>query len=211
MQTLSADRDSVPLRPWSGMSTREIQGHLEEIYGAEVSPTLISNVTEAVLEEVSRPLEELYPILYLDALMVKIRDNGHIRNKAIHVAVGVNLEGNKEVLGGPVGLTERRRQILAAGAHRITGPRCEGHPHRLRGLAERRFRTDAARGRWSGCGGARDGRLGCSAGNRATEASWTARKGTMPPGTRRKKHSMEGPNVPNRLYLSHHGHNRIGS
>jgi putative transposase len=86
-----------------GMSTREIQGHLEEIYGVEVSPTLISNVTEAVLEEVkawqSRPLEELYPILYLDALMVKIRDNGHIQNKAIYVAIGVNLEGNKEVLG----------------------------------------------------------------------------------------------------------------
>ena len=86
-----------------GMSTREIQGHLQEIYGVEVSPTLISNVTEAVLEEVKawqgRPLEELYPILYLDALMVKIRDNGHIQNKAIYVAIGVNLEGNKEVLG----------------------------------------------------------------------------------------------------------------
>lgn len=86
-----------------GMSTREIQGHLEEIYGIEVSPTLISNVTEAVVEEVkawqSRPLEPLYPILYMDALMVKIRDNGHIANKAIHVAIGVNMEGTKEVLG----------------------------------------------------------------------------------------------------------------
>ncbi len=86
-----------------GMSTREIQGHLEEIYGIEVSPTLISNVTEAVVDEVkawqSRPLEELIPILYLDALYVKIRDNGHVENKAIYVAIGVNLEGNKEVLG----------------------------------------------------------------------------------------------------------------
>jgi putative transposase len=86
-----------------GMSTREIQGHLQEIYGIEVSPALISNVTEAVVEEVkswqSRPLEALYPILYMDALMVKIRDSGHVNNKAIHVAIGVNLEGAKEVLG----------------------------------------------------------------------------------------------------------------
>ena len=86
-----------------GMSTREIHGHLEEIYNVEVSPTLISNVTEAVLEEVkawqSRPLEELYPIVYLDALRVKIRDSGHIQNQAIYVVLGVNLEGHKEVLG----------------------------------------------------------------------------------------------------------------
>ena len=85
------------------MSTREIQGHLEEIYGAEVSPTLISNVTEAVVEEVrawqSRPLEAVYPIVYLDALSVKIRDAGHIENRAIYVVMGVNREGCKEVLG----------------------------------------------------------------------------------------------------------------
>jgi len=93
-----------------GMSTREIQGHLEEIYGVEVSPTLISNVTDAVVEEVkawqSRPLDELIPILYMDALFVKIRDNGHVQNKAIYVAIGVNLEGNKEVLGLWVAQTE---------------------------------------------------------------------------------------------------------
>src|SRR6476619_179320 len=93
-----------------GMTTREIQGHLEEIYGIEVSPTLISNVTDAVMEEVKlwqgRPLEELYPIVYLDALMVKIRDEGHIQNKAIYVVLGVNLEGKKEVLGLWVAQTE---------------------------------------------------------------------------------------------------------
>src|SRR5438105_5623099 len=86
-----------------GMTTREIQGHLEEIYGVEVSPTLISNVTDAVIEEVkqwqSRPLEELYPIVYLDALLVKMRDQGHIQNKAIYVVLGVDLEGQKDVLG----------------------------------------------------------------------------------------------------------------
>ena len=95
-----------------GMSTREIQGHLEEIYKVEVSPTLISNVTEEVMEEVkiwqSRPLDAVYPMIYLDALVVKIRDAGHVRNKAIYVAIGVNLQGVKEVLGlwaGPTGTT----------------------------------------------------------------------------------------------------------
>ncbi len=86
-----------------GMSTREIQGHLEEIYKVDVSPALISNVTEEVMEEVkiwqSRPLDAVYPIVYLDALVVKIRDSGHVRNKAIYVAIGVNIEGIKEVLG----------------------------------------------------------------------------------------------------------------
>jgi putative transposase len=86
-----------------GMSTREIQGHLEEIYGIEVSPTLISNVTEAIVEEVkawqSRALEELYPIVYLDAMMVKMRDGGHVQNQAIYVVLGVDLTGQKEVLG----------------------------------------------------------------------------------------------------------------
>ena len=93
-----------------GMTTREIQGHLEEIYGIEVSPTLISNVTDAVVEEVKLwqglRLEEVYPIVYLDALMVKVRDEGHVQNKAIYVVLGVNLEGQKEVLGLWVAQTE---------------------------------------------------------------------------------------------------------
>jgi putative transposase len=86
-----------------GMSTREIQGHLQEIYGVEVSPTLISNVTDAVLEEVrawqSRPLDPLYPIVYLDALVIKMRDNGQVQNRAVYVAIGITMEGHKEVLG----------------------------------------------------------------------------------------------------------------
>src|SRR6202142_3973874 len=73
------------------------------MYGIQGPPTLISNVTDAVIDEVkawqSRPLEELYPIVYLDALMVKVRDEGHIQNKAIYVVLGVDLEGQKEVLG----------------------------------------------------------------------------------------------------------------
>lgn len=86
-----------------GMTTRDIQGHLEEAYGVEVSPTLISEVTDAVLEEVrswqSRPLEPIYPIVYLDALMVKMRHEGRVENRAVFVGIGVSLEGNKEVLG----------------------------------------------------------------------------------------------------------------
>ena len=93
-----------------GLSVREIQGHLEEMYGAEVSPSLISAVTEAVSEEVklwqSRPLEALYPILYLDCIHVKVRDTGAVRNKAVYLAVGVNLEGHKEVLGLWIAQTE---------------------------------------------------------------------------------------------------------
>lgn len=86
-----------------GMTTREIQGHLEEIYGVEVSPTLISTVTDAVTNEVkiwqNRPLDPLYPIVYLDAIRVKARDTGHVINKAIYLAIGITLEGVKEVLG----------------------------------------------------------------------------------------------------------------
>jgi len=86
-----------------GMTTREIQGHLEEIYGVDVSSTLISEVTEAVTDEVrvwqSRPLEALYPIVYMDALRVKIRHEGRVGNRAVHVAIAINLEGQKEVLG----------------------------------------------------------------------------------------------------------------
>jgi len=86
-----------------GMTTREIQGHLQEIYGVEVSPTLISQVTEEVMEEVkgwqSRPLEAVYPIVYLDALFVKMRHEGRVENRAVYVAIGVSMEGRKEVLG----------------------------------------------------------------------------------------------------------------
>jgi putative transposase len=86
-----------------GLTTREIQGHLEEIYGVEVSPALISQVTDAVMEEVKawqgRPLDPLYPIVYLDALYVKMREEGQVQNRAVHLAIGINMEGNKEVLG----------------------------------------------------------------------------------------------------------------
>ena len=86
-----------------GMSTREIVGHLRELYGIEVSPDLISAVTDAVLEEVAawqaRPLEPVYPIVFFDALRIKVRDEGVVRNKAVHIALGVRADGSKEILG----------------------------------------------------------------------------------------------------------------
>lgn len=85
-----------------GLSVREIQAHLLEIYGTAISPSLISAVTDAVMEEVklwqSRPLDPLYPILYLDCIYVKVRD-GSVRAKAVYLAIGVNMAGEKEVLG----------------------------------------------------------------------------------------------------------------
>jgi putative transposase len=86
-----------------GMTVREIQGHLLELYGLEVSPDLISTVTDAVLETVAewqnRPLEAMYPLIFFDALRVKIRDEGLVRNKAVYVALGVRPDGTKDILG----------------------------------------------------------------------------------------------------------------
>ncbi len=86
-----------------GMSAREIVGHLRELYGIEVSPDLISAVTDAVLDEIAawqaRPLEPVYPLVFFDALRVKIRDEGVVRNKAVHIALGVRADGAKEILG----------------------------------------------------------------------------------------------------------------
>ncbi len=86
-----------------GMTTRDIQGHLEEIYGIEVSPELISTVTDGILSEVkewqSRPLNELYPIVFFDAIRMKIRDEGRVMNKAAYLAIGVGMDGLKDVLG----------------------------------------------------------------------------------------------------------------
>lgn len=86
-----------------GMTTRDIRSHLEEIYGVEVSPALISTVTDTVEEEVkawqNRPLDAVYPIVYMDAIRVKVRHNSQIQNKAIYLALGITMDGAKEVLG----------------------------------------------------------------------------------------------------------------
>jgi len=93
-----------------GMTTREIQGHLQEIYDVEVSPALISRVTDAVLDEVkawqNRPLDAVWPVVYLDAIHLKICTDGRVQNRAVYVALGINLTGNKELLGLWIGESE---------------------------------------------------------------------------------------------------------
>ena len=86
-----------------GMTVREIQGHLKELYATDISPDLISSVTDAVMDEVkdwqNRPLETLYPVIIFDALRVKIRDEGVVKNKAVYLALGITREGTKDILG----------------------------------------------------------------------------------------------------------------
>jgi len=93
-----------------GMTVREIQSHLEEMYGAEVSPSLISSVTDAVMDDAkawqARPLDALYPIVYLDCIHVKTRDAGAVRAKAVYLALGISMSGEKELLGLWIAQTE---------------------------------------------------------------------------------------------------------
>lgn len=100
-----------------GMSTRDIQAHIRELYGVEVSAALVSEVTDAVLEELkqwqNRPLEPLYAVVYLDALFVKIRHNGRVENRAIFVAIGIDWSGKKDVLGLWTAATEGAKFWLA--------------------------------------------------------------------------------------------------
>ena len=94
----------------NGMTTRMITGHLKELYGVDVSPSLISAVTDTVLEDVkawqSRPLDAVYPIVYLDALHLKMRSEGQVQNQAVYLALGINLDGYKELLGIWIGENE---------------------------------------------------------------------------------------------------------
>ncbi len=86
-----------------GMSVRDVQDHMAQIYGVDISPELVSKITDAILPELrawqSRPLDAVYPILYLDAIVVKVRDDHMVTNKAVHIALGVDVEGRKQVLG----------------------------------------------------------------------------------------------------------------
>ena len=103
-QTRTPSIDSKILSFYAkGMSTREVVDTLEELYDTQISPTLVSRVTNGVLEQVtewqSRPLDEVYPIVYLDCIVLKIRQDNAVINKAVYLALGVNLEGHKELLG----------------------------------------------------------------------------------------------------------------
>ncbi len=114
------------------MSTRDIQAHLRELYGVEISPELVSAVTDAVLDEVSawqsRPLEAVYAIVFFDALRVKIRDEGVVKNKAVYLAIGMRCSGHKEIWA--LDRADRGGQVLAAGDERDSQPRHQRHPDR---------------------------------------------------------------------------------
>ena len=119
-----------------GMTTRDIRAHLREMYDVEVSADLISRVTDAVAEELAewqaRPLDAVYPVIFIDALMVKIRD-GVVANRPVYLAIGVDCEGAKQVLGLWVGPTTDRRvgQVPADGAVRAQGARRGRCVHRV--------------------------------------------------------------------------------
>jgi putative transposase len=108
-----------------GMSTRDISAHLEEIYGVEVGWDLISKVTDAVMDDArawqTRPLDDVYPVVFLDALVLKIRDGGTVQRKACYLALGINLDGDREVLGMWFQQTEGAKfwmQVLSELKHR---------------------------------------------------------------------------------------------
>jgi len=127
------------------MTTRDIQGQLQELYGVEVSPTLISTVTEAVMDEVrqwqTRPLEPVYPIIYVDCLMVNVRENQRVIKKALYLVLVVDLNGQKELLGMWIAQTEGAR-VLALGADRLAEPGRQGHLHCVCGWTHRLTRSD---------------------------------------------------------------------
>jgi hypothetical protein len=130
-----------------GMSVREIRGHLKELYGVDVSPDLVSRVTDAVLEEVrawqNRALESVYPVVVFDALRVKIRDEGIVRNKAVYLALAITRDGGRDVLGLWIENQEGAKFWLKSlpptpigGYERAQKPGPAGYPDRRRGRAQ---------------------------------------------------------------------------
>ena len=121
------------------MSVRDIQAHLAELYGVEVGHDLISRVTDAVLEDVrawqQRPLEDVYPVIFLDCLVLKIREGGTVQRRACYLALGVTVDGDRDVLGMWFQETEGAKfsmQVLAD----LKAARRAGHPDLLRRRAE---------------------------------------------------------------------------
>src|SRR5436305_11329092 len=122
-----------------GMTTREIAEHVGELYGTEISPDLVSAVTDTVLEEVaawqSRGLDSTYAIVFFDALRVKIRNEGLVSNRAVYLAIGIRCSGHKEILGLWIEQTEGG-EVLVTGDDRIAQPGRPGHPDRRRRWAQ---------------------------------------------------------------------------
>src|SRR4029450_3352026 len=118
-----------------GMTTGDIQAHLAEIYDTDISRATLTRSPHAVVEDMlawqNRPLDGVYPVILIDAIVVKIRD-GQVANRPIYVAMGVNMDGHRDVLGMWVGPGRRRRcQVLDGAAHRAAPPRRHRHLHRL--------------------------------------------------------------------------------
>jgi len=113
---ISSIEDQILSMYARGMSVRDIQNHLQSIYGLDASPTLISKITDKILplitEWQNRPLEAVYAIMFMDAAVFKVRENGHIVNKAAYVAIGINLDGRKDVLGIWIGENESSKYWL---------------------------------------------------------------------------------------------------
>ena len=126
-----------------GLTVREIQEFLARDYAIDVSPDLISEVTDAVVAEVTawqaRPLEPMYPVVFFDALRVKIRDEAVVRSKAVYLALGVLPDGTRDILG-IVDRADRRREVLAEGVQRPEDARLRGHPDRRHRRPERHAR-----------------------------------------------------------------------
>ena len=117
-----------------GMSTRDIEAHLLEVYGVHASRELISNITDIVADEIeiwrNRPVDEVYPIVYVDGIRIRVRDKGAVSIKSAYLVIGVDVEGRKHALG----LLDRRdrgREVLALGADPAAQPRAARHPDRL--------------------------------------------------------------------------------
>ena len=128
-----------------GMTTRDIQAQVQDLYGVEVSPTFISNITEAVMDEVrqwqNRPLDAVYPIVYVDCLVVKVRENQRVLNKALYLALGVDMDGQKELLGMWIAQNEGAKFWLSV-FDSAAEPRTQGHLHCVCGWAHRLTGSD---------------------------------------------------------------------
>ena len=110
-----------------GMTVEEIRGHLDEIYGVTVSKDFISTVTDKVLDDVrawqNRPIDDCYLVVWIDALVVKVRVDGVVRNRPAYLVLGLNMDGKKEALALVIGTGDGVREVLAEGPHRPPEPR----------------------------------------------------------------------------------------
>jgi Transposase, Mutator family len=128
-----------------GLSTRDIEAHLHEISGVQVGRDLISRVTDAVIEDLrawqQRPVDDVYPVIFLDCLVLKIREGGTVQRRTCYLALGVTVDGDREVLGMWLS-GDRGREVLDAGPRRAQAARCARHPDLLRRRAQRIPRGD---------------------------------------------------------------------